>query len=207
MGQERPLTGTRSNFRSDSFVRRIKEEKGLTVGEMSARSHLTRKTILTFLNHPFMTTGNKNVWFAAWARALSVTKELVFEEMEKLFAHRYFPCEFCKQETFRMQNHQRFCSNECRQKWRRETPKRYRGTNIHSLAFGTSYLRREERSFTERQAFCASRDFQQEIDDYLKEGGTVKTMAAGFVENPITIPREELEEKIGEQLEIRVEVV
>jgi len=205
MGPSGLTESTRSDFKSDSFVRRIKEEKGLTVGEMSARSHLTKKTINTFLNHPFMTTGNTALWFAAWARALGVTKELVHEEMGKLFAHRYFDCEFCKKVTFRMQNHQRFCSNECRKHWRQETPKRYRGTHIHSLAFGTSYLRKEEKAFTERHQECASRDFQQEIDAYLKQGGTVKTMAAGFVEHQISIPREELEKKIQDQLEIRVE--
>ena len=208
MGQERSLDGTRSTYQPDSFVKRIMEEKGLTVPEMSAKSHLTKKTILYFLNRPYMTTGNRPIWEAAWARALGVTKEVVHEEMKKLFADRYFPCDYCKTEIFRMQNHQRFCSETCRKKWRLETPKKYRETGAHSHAFSTSYKDLKKKilpvEYTETGE-CESRDFQSEIDEFLKKGGTVKNLKTGFVEHQITIPREELEAKLGELTEIRVE--
>jgi len=181
------------------------EEKGLTISEMSSRSRLTRKTLTYFLSRPFMTKGNRAMWFASWARALGEEKELIEEEMEKLFAHRYFPCEFCKKKTFRLQNHHRFCSEKCRKKWRNETPEQYRSVAVHSQAFVTSYLAKKEITYTEKRV-CESRDFQSEIDDYLKEGGTVKTLKSGFVEHQITIPLEDLDKKkMEKQEEIRVE--
>jgi len=210
MGPSGLTESTRKPYQSDSFVKRIMEEKGLTVPEMSAKSHLPRKTILYFLNRPYMTTGNRPMWEAAWARALGVTQELVHEEMKKLFADRYFPCDYCKTEIFRMQNHQRFCSETCRKKWRKETPKKYRETGVHSSAFSTSYKDRKRKTapvkYTETGE-CESRDFQSEIDEFLKKGGTVKNLKTGFVEHQITIPYEELESKLGELTEIRVEEI
>ena len=202
MGQERPSDRAR---KPDSFVRRIMEEKGLTISEMSSRSRLTRKTLTYFLSRPFMTKGNRAMWFASWARALGEEKELIEEEMEKLFAHRYFPCEFCEERTFRLNHSQRFCSDKCRKKWRQETPKIYRESSVHSQAFVTSYPDKKGITYTEKRV-CESRDFQSEIDDYLKEGGTVKTLKSGFVEHQITIPLEDSDEKkMKKEEEIRVE--
>ena len=202
MGQERPSDRAR---KPDSFVRRIMEEKGLTISEMSERSRLSKKDITYFLNRPCMTKGNRPMWFAAWARALDVSLQYVKEEMSKLFAHKIFPCEYCKKKTFRLQNSHRFCSEKCRKKWRNETPKRYRESSVHSQAFVTSYLAKKEITYTEKRV-CESRDFQQEIDDYLKEGGTIKTLKSGFVEHQITIPLEDSDEKkMKKEEEIRVE--
>jgi len=195
----------RGTFRPENFVKRIMEEKGLTIPEMSERSRLPKKTITYFLKRPCMTKGNRDMWFAAWARALGVSLQYVKEEMSKLFAHRYFPCEFCKERTFRLNHSQRFCSDKCRKKWRNETPEQYRSVAVHSQAFVTSYLAKKEITYTEKRV-CESRDFQSEIDAFLSEGGTIKTLKSGFVEHQITIPLEDPDEKkMEKEEEIRVE--
>ena len=186
----------------DSFVRRIMLEKGLTTTDMCQRSHFDRKTICAFLIKPVMTTGNRKAWFHGWAKALEETPQFVEKEMDLLFAHRFFNCVSCKKRTFRFQNHQRFCSNKCRIKWRRDTPKEYRKPNHHTIKFASSYKNSllETTETHTKPPDVKSPGFQKEIEEYLAKGGTIKKLNTAPCENLISIPRKDYDEsRIAQQ--------
>ena len=178
-----------------SFVRRIMVEKGLTTTVMSKRSHFNRKLISAFLLKPFMTTGNRKAWYYGWAKALDETPQFVEKEMDLLFAHRYFNCITCGKRTFRFQNHQRFCGNPCRVKWRKDTPKEHFKPDQHTIRFGSSYRKSPvEVTETPTRPPSVKSHFQNEVDQYLARGGTIKILKTASVEDLITIPQKDYDE-------------
>lgn len=194
MDEKGSFKGQRTDHK-DSFVRRIMLEKELSTSDMIKRSHIDRKTINAFLLKPYMTTGNLKAWFYGWAKALEETPQFVEKEMELLFAHRYYDCVTCKKRTFRYQNHQRFCSNKCRVQWRKETPTKYLKPNLHTIKFTSSYANSAvEITETPVRPSDVKSHFQKEIDQYLKQGGTIKKLNTAPCENQISIPREDIDE-------------